>query len=109
MARRHKRRIFSGHVCEQIVYSVAAGAELKTSRPKKPRFANKAERAEFNRKNSERKFAGSLTAIFEGRVMAFESAVPGHGERDLLPWNGPHFPHAKTKSPLFFAVDSAHM
>lgn len=64
MVRRHKRRIFFGHVCEQIVYRVAAGAELKTSRPKKPRFANKAERTEFNRKNSERRFAALVNANF---------------------------------------------
>lgn len=43
---------------------MAAGAELKTSRPRKPRFANKAERAEFNRKNSERKFAALVNANF---------------------------------------------
>ena len=38
MVKRHKRRKFSGRVCEQIVYTVAGGTDPKTSRPKKPRF-----------------------------------------------------------------------
>ena len=36
MVKRHKRRKFSGRVCEQIVYTVAGGTDPKTSRPKKP-------------------------------------------------------------------------
>ena len=48
MAKRHKRRKFSGRVCEQIVYTVAGGTDPKTSRPKKPRFQSQEEREEFN-------------------------------------------------------------
>ena len=43
MVKRHKRRKFSGRVCEQIVYTVAGGTDPKTSRPKKPRFQSQEE------------------------------------------------------------------
>lgn len=64
MLKRHKRRKFSGCVCEQIVYTVGEGADKKTSKPRKPRFASKEERNEFNRKNSEKKFAALVNATF---------------------------------------------
>lgn len=64
MARRNKRRIFAGCVCEQIVYGVAEGTALRESRPKKPRFTSTQERAEFNNKVSERKFAALVNANF---------------------------------------------
>ena len=48
MAKRCKRRIFAGAVCEQIVYTVADGTEIKTSKPRRPRFQTPAERDEFN-------------------------------------------------------------
>lgn len=64
MAKRHKRRIYSGCVCEQIVYGVSDGASVRDSKPRKPRFADDAERSEFNRKNSERKFAELVNANF---------------------------------------------
>ena len=43
MVKRHKRRKFSGRVCEQIVYTVAGGTDPKISRPKKPRFQTREE------------------------------------------------------------------
>ena len=64
MAKRHKRRIFAGCVCEQIVYGVSDGMSLRESKPRKPRFADAKERDEFNRKNSERKFAELVNANF---------------------------------------------
>lgn len=64
MAKRHKRRIFAGAVCEQIVYGVPDGAGLRESRPKKPRFQDAGERREFNRKVSERRFAALVNANF---------------------------------------------
>ena len=48
MAKRHKRRLFAGKVCTQIVYTVSDGADKRTSKPKKPRFQTQAERDEFN-------------------------------------------------------------
>ena len=64
MATRHKRRKFSGCVCEQIVYTVSSGAGLRTSKPKKPRFQTEAEREEFNQKISAAKFAALVNANF---------------------------------------------
>ena len=64
MVKRHKRRKFSGRVCEQIVYTVAAGTNPKTSRPKKPRFQSQEEREEFNTRISAAKFAALVNANF---------------------------------------------
>ena len=64
MAKRHKRRKFSGRVCEQIVYTVAGGTNPKTSRPKKPRFQTREEQDEFNRKISEGKLEALVNANF---------------------------------------------
>ena len=64
MAKRHKRRKFSGRVCEQIVYTVAGGRDPKTSRPKKPRFQTREEQDEFNRKISEGKLEALVNANF---------------------------------------------
>ncbi len=64
MVRRHKRRKFSGRVCEQIVYTVAGGTDPKTSRPKKPRFQTQEEREEFNTRISAAKFAALVNANF---------------------------------------------
>ena len=52
MAKRHKRRLFTGAVCTQIVYTVSDGADKKTSKPRKPRFQTREEQDEFNRKIS---------------------------------------------------------
>ena len=64
MVKRHKRRKFSGRVCEQIVYTVAGGTDLKTSRPKKQRFQSQEEREEFNTRVSAAKFAALVNANF---------------------------------------------
>ena len=55
MAKRHKRRLFSGAGCTQIVDNVSDGADKKTSKPRKPRFQTREEQDEFNRKISEAK------------------------------------------------------
>ncbi len=59
MVKRHKRRKFSGRVCEQIVYTVAGGADPKTSRPKKPRFQSQEEREEFKHQDLGREVRGA--------------------------------------------------
>lgn len=64
MAKRHKRRIFAGAVCTQIVYNVNEQADIKSSKPRKPRFATQAERDEFNSKISAGKFAALINANF---------------------------------------------
>ena len=64
MVKRHKRRKFSGRVCEQIVYTVAGGTDPKTSRPKKPRFQSQEEREEFNTRISAAKFVALVNANF---------------------------------------------
>ena len=64
MVKRHKRRKFSGRVCEQIVYTVAGGTDPKTSRPKRPRFQTREEQDEFNRKISEGKLEALVNANF---------------------------------------------
>ena len=64
MVKRHKRRKFSGRVCEQIVYTVAGGTDPKTSRPKKPRFQTREEQDEFTRKISEGKLEALVNANF---------------------------------------------
>lgn len=64
MVKRHKRRKFSGRVCEQIVYKVAGGTDPKTSRPKKPRFQSQEEREEFNTRISAAKFVALVNANF---------------------------------------------
>ena len=64
MVKRHKRRKFSGRVCEQIVYTVSGSTDPKTSRPKKPRFQSQEEREEFNTRISAAKFATLVNANF---------------------------------------------
>lgn len=55
--KRHKRRVYAGAVCEQIVYSVSDAASVKTSRPRKPRFTTQAEREKHRDDISRRRFA----------------------------------------------------
>lgn len=64
MAKRHKRRLFTGAVCTQIVYTVSDGADPKTSRPKKPRFQSQEEREEFNSKQSLDRLVALMNANF---------------------------------------------
>lgn len=62
--RRHKRRIFAGAVCEQIVYNVSDAADVKTSRPRKPRFSTPEEREKFNAEISRQRFARLINQNF---------------------------------------------
>ena len=64
MAKRHKRRLFTGAVCTQIVYTVSDGADKKTSKPRKPRFQTREEQDEFNRNISEAKLEALVNANF---------------------------------------------
>ena len=64
MAKRHKRRLFTGAVCTQIVYTVSDGADKKTSKPRKPRFQTQAERDEFNGKQSLDRLVALMNANF---------------------------------------------
>lgn len=61
---RVKRRIFSGAVCEQIVYSTGERADLKTAKPKRPRFLSESEREQHKLGISRRKHARSFNASF---------------------------------------------
>lgn len=62
--RRAKRRVFSGAVCEQIVYPVPDGTRnIKDSEPK-PRFENEQERKEHRIGISRRRHAQSFNANF---------------------------------------------
>lgn len=62
--KRHKRRTFSGAVCEQIVYQVAERTELKNSRPRRPRFQNEEERKKHRDEISRRRLAQIVNANF---------------------------------------------
>lgn len=53
MAKRMKRRIFAGAVCDQIVYSANSGGRSAHAEPR-PRFRNEEERAEHRRLISRR-------------------------------------------------------
>ena len=64
MAKRHKRRLFTGAVCTQIVYTVSDGADKKTSKPRKLRFQTQAERDEFNSKQSLDRLVALMNANF---------------------------------------------
>ena len=43
--RRVKQRIFCGAVCEQIIYNIGDSADIRTAKPRKPRFENEEDRA----------------------------------------------------------------
>ena len=64
MAKRHKRRLFTGAVCTQIVYTVSDGADKKNSKPKKPRFQTREEQDEFNGKLSADRLAAIVNTNF---------------------------------------------
>ena len=64
MEKRHKRRLFTGAVCTQIVYNVSDGADKKTSKPRKPRFQTQEERDEFNSRLSAARLAALVNANF---------------------------------------------
>lgn len=62
--RRVKQRIFCGAVCEQIVYNVADGADVRTAKPKKPRFENEEDRAAHREAISRKKNVQLINANF---------------------------------------------
>lgn len=61
--KRVKRRIFSGAVCEQIVYNVAENCDIKKSAPR-PRFRSEEEREQHRNAISRRKFARLVNENF---------------------------------------------
>lgn len=61
--KRVKRRIFSGVVCEQVVYNVSDRADIKRSEPR-PRFKDEAEREQHKTGISRRKFARIVNENF---------------------------------------------
>lgn len=61
--KRVKRRIFSGVVCEQVVYNVSDRADIKKSEPR-PRFKDEAEREQHKTGISRRKFARIVNENF---------------------------------------------
>lgn len=62
--KRVKRRTFAGVICEQEVYSVADGADLRTARPPRPRFKSEAERQRHKDMMSQRKFVNYVNENF---------------------------------------------
>ena len=62
--RRVKQRIFCGAVCEQIVYNVGDSADIRTAKPRKPRFENEEDRAAHREAISRRKNARLVNANF---------------------------------------------
>lgn len=58
--KRVKKRIFSGCVCEQLVYNICDGADIKTAREPRPRFKDEKDRLhhrlEISRRNHARLF-----------------------------------------------------
>lgn len=61
---RVKRRVFSGAVCEQILYNTGERADLKTAKPKRPRFLSEEEREQHKLGISRRKHARTFNASF---------------------------------------------
>ena len=62
--KRVKVRIDTGVVCEQYVYSVPERCDIRTAKPKKPRFKTEAERAEHRRKMAWRDHARKVNENF---------------------------------------------
>lgn len=62
MIKRYKKRIFSGPVCEQIVWS--ASARAASARPPRPRFKSEQERAEHRRLIARRHCAQLVNSSF---------------------------------------------
>lgn len=61
--RRVKKRIFSGSVCEQIVYNIGERGKAKTAKPK-IRFNSEEERADHRKKIALRRFIRKVNANF---------------------------------------------
>lgn len=62
--RRVKQRTFSGAVCEQIVYNISERADIRTAKPRKPRFENEEDRAAHREAISRKKNAQLINANF---------------------------------------------
>lgn len=62
--KRVKKRIFSGCVCEQLVYNVRDCTDVKTAREPRPRFKDAEERAHHREKISMRANARKFNANF---------------------------------------------
>ena len=62
--RRVKQRIFCGAVCEQIIYNIGDSADIRTAKPRKPRFENEEDRAAHREAISRRKNARLVNANF---------------------------------------------
>lgn len=62
--KRVKVRIDTGCVCEQYVYSVPERCDIRTAKPRKPRFKDEAERAEHRRKMAWRDHARKVNENF---------------------------------------------
>lgn len=59
-----KRRIFSGAMCEQVVFSVRDSTEIKTAKPSKPRFKSEEEREKHRTEISRRRHLRNFQATF---------------------------------------------
>lgn len=62
--KRIKRRTFSGVICEQEVYNVADGTEVKKAAPPRPRFKTEEEREKHKIEISRRKHAQAFNENF---------------------------------------------
>jgi hypothetical protein len=63
--KRVKVRIDMGCVCEQYVYSVPERCDIRTAKPRKPRFKTEEERAEHRRKMAWRDHARKVNENFQ--------------------------------------------
>lgn len=62
--KRIKRRIFSGVICEQEIYSVADDTEVKRAKPPRPRFKTDEEREKHKLEISRRKHVAAFNENF---------------------------------------------
>ena len=62
--RRVKQRIFCGAVCEQIIYNIGDSADIRTAKPRKPRFENEEDRAAHREAISRKKNERLINANF---------------------------------------------
>lgn len=61
---RVKQRIFCGAVCEQIIYNIGDSADIRTEKPRKPRFENEEDRAAHREAISRKKNERLINANF---------------------------------------------
>lgn len=60
-----KQRVFYGVLCDQIIYNVADGTEVRTARPSRPRFKTEAEREQHKTEISRRKHTRAFNENFD--------------------------------------------